>query len=226
MSNASLIVAIDGPAGAGKSSVAREVARRLGFRFLDTGAMYRAATWRAFHNGIDTSNKPALIRSTCDMDLQLTETEEGMKVVVDGRDITDLIRTPEITRQIRVLDQIPEVRAHLVECQRRFGEQGPTVAEGRDIGTVVFPRAGCKIFLDASAECRAARRAAQLRAKGIPFDQAELEQEIRDRDEASRKRKVSPLRQAEDAILVDTTHLTFEEVTQRIVDIAREKLCL
>lgn len=226
MSDATCIVAIDGPAGAGKSSVAREVAHRLGFRFMDTGAMYRAATWRAFKRGIATTDKQGLVGSTRAMQLVMNETPDGLKVVVDGEDVTDLIRTPEMTRQIKHLDQIPEVREHLVELQRRFGEAGPTVAEGRDIGTVVFPNAGCKIFLDASAECRAERRAAQLTAKGIPFDAEELKQEIRDRDEASRKRKIAPLRQADDAVLVDSTDLSYEQVVERIVSIAREKLCL
>ena len=226
MSSATQIVAIDGPAGAGKSSVAREVARRLGFRFLDTGSMYRAATWRAFKKGIHVGDKQSLIASTRNMQLDMKETGEGLRVLVDGEDVTDAIRTPEMTKQIKFLDQLPEVREHLVELQRRFGEVGPTVAEGRDIGTVVFPLAGCKVFLDASAECRAERRARQLTEKGIPFDRVELEQEIRDRDEASRKRKISPLRQADDAVLVDTSAMSFDEVTDTIVNIAREKLCL
>jgi len=226
VSSATQIVAIDGPAGAGKSSVAREVARRLGFRFLDTGAMYRAATWRAFKKGIHTADKQSLIASTRNMQLEMQETGDDIRVLVDGEDVTDAIRTPEMTKQIKFLDQLPEVREHLVELQRRFGEVGPTVAEGRDIGTVVFPQAGCKVFLDASAECRAERRARQLTEKGIPFDRTELEQEIRDRDEASRKRKISPLRQAEDAVLVDTSAMSFDEVTNAIVNIARQKLCL
>jgi cytidylate kinase len=226
MSDATCIVAIDGPAGAGKSSVAREVARRLGFRFMDTGAMYRAATWRAMRKNINPADKQGMVQSTRAMRLEMLETPEGLRVVVDGEDVTDAIRTPEMTRQIKFLDQIPEVREHLVELQRRFGESGPTVAEGRDIGTVVFPKAGCKIFLDASAECRAERRAAQLLEKGIPFDAEQLKQEIRDRDEASRKRKIAPLRQAEDAVLVDTTDLDYEQVVARIESIARDKLCL
>lgn len=226
MSEATQIVAIDGPAGAGKSSAAREAARRLGFRFLDTGAMYRAATWRALRDGVSPNNKPALIASTRAMQLEMTEEADGLHVRVDGEDVTDAIRTPEITRQIKVLDQIPDVRAHLVELQRRFGESGPTVAEGRDIGTVVFPKAKCKIFLDASPEERARRRAEQLTAMGVPFDLEELKREIRDRDEASRKRRIAPLRQAEDAVLLDTTALDFEQVVQRLVAIAREKLCL
>jgi cytidylate kinase len=226
VSEATQIVAIDGPAGAGKSSAAREAARRLGFRFLDTGAMYRAATWRALRDGVSPNNKPALIASTRAMKLDMVEEPGGLRVLVDGEDVTDAIRTPEITRQIKLLDQIPDVRAHLVELQRHFGEGGPTVAEGRDIGTVVFPKARCKIFLDASPEERARRRAEQLTAKGVPFDLEELKQEIRDRDEASRKRRIAPLRQAEDAVLLDTTELDFEQVVQRLVAIAREKLCL
>lgn len=224
MSDATQIVAIDGPAGAGKSTTAREVARSLGFAFLDTGAMYRAATWWALHEGIDLDDPAALAAHTGRMGLDIEETPGGQRVRVNGTDVTDAIRTPEITRQIFKLDQNSQVRTQLVALQREFGERQPTVAEGRDIGTVVFPRARCKIFLDASLETRAERRARQLAEKGAEVDLAALRDELHERDEQSRNRADSPLRQAEDAVRLDTTSLSFDEAVAAIVATAKEKL--
>lgn len=224
MSEATQIVAIDGPAGAGKSSVAKTVAKALHFAFLDTGAMYRAATWRALHHHIDLDDTEALAQSTQAMVLDLSETTHGQQVRVDGEDVTEAIRTPEVTQLIYKLDQNSAVRRHLVELQRRFGEQQPTVAEGRDIGTVVFPQARCKIFLTASLEERARRRALQLEAQGREVNMDTLISEIHDRDEKSRRRADSPLRQADDAVLVDTTGKTFEAVVEELVQLARERL--
>jgi cytidylate kinase len=224
MSEATQIVAIDGPAGAGKSTAARRAACALRFAFLDTGAMYRAATWWALQQGIDLDAPAALAASTRAMDLELLETDGGMRVLVNGTDVSEAIRTPEVTRVIYKLDQNPEVRRHLVHLQRRFGERRPTVAEGRDIGTVVFPRAKCKVYLDASLETRARRRAAELEAKGIDVDLERLQAEIRERDHQSMTREDSPLCRAEDAILLDTSGLTLDEVVDRLVQLAREKL--
>lgn len=222
MSNATHVVAIDGPAGAGKSSVAKTVARRLGYLFLDTGAMYRAATWRAMHHGIDLDDGEALAASTRAMDLVLRETDAGQEVMVDGRDVSREIRTPEVTRLIYKLDQNSEVRRHLVELQRRIGEGQPTVAEGRDIGTVVFPKARSKIFMVASLEARTERRALQLAEKGAEVDREALRREIHERDEQSRNRADSPLRQADDAILLDTSDMSFEQVVEEVVRLASE----
>lgn len=215
------IVAIDGPAGAGKSSVARQVARELGYAFLDTGAMYRAATWWALEQGVDLDDPDALAASTQSMQLDITEENGIQRVEVNGRDVTEAIRSPEVTRQIYRLDQNAEVRAHLVDLQHDFGAKQPTVAEGRDIGTVVFPKAKCKIYLDASVDERTRRRAAELDAKGIEVDFDALREEIRERDEKSICREVSPLRRADDAVLVDTTHMTPQEVVKTIVEMAR-----
>ena len=221
MSNADHVVAIDGPAGAGKSTVARRVAERLGYAFLDTGAMYRAATWRAITAGIDLDDPVAAAELTRAMRLDLNDREGGLQVLVDGQDVSEAIRSPEVTRVTYRLDENPEVRAHLVMLQRAFAAKRPTVAEGRDMGTVVFPNAKCKIFLDASIEERTRRRAAELQAKGLEVDMDLLREEICVRDEKARTRAVAPLRRAEDAILVDTTDLAIDEVVEKIVRLAR-----
>lgn len=224
MSDATQIVAIDGPAGAGKSTTAKHVARILGFAFLDTGAMYRSATWWALDQGVDLDDPEALAANTAKMTLTIDETEQGQVVRVNGVDVSEAIRTPAITNLIYKLDQNSSVRAQLVALQRRFGEQQPTVAEGRDIGTVVFPKARCKIFLDASLDARTDRRARQLQEKGGAVDREKLRQDLHERDEQSRNRADSPLKQAEDAILLDTTALTFEEAVNEIVALARKVL--
>lgn len=224
MSEATQIVAIDGPAGAGKSSTAKQAARDLGFAFLDTGAMYRAATWWALEQGLDLDDPAQMAQSTASMDLDIRETETGQKVTVNGRDITDAIRTPEVTKLIYKLDQNTEVRRHLVKLQQRFGEKQPTVAEGRDIGTVVFPKAKCKIYMDAEIEERARRRAKDMEKKGLTVNLAELCADIAERDRQSMERKDSPLRRADDAVLLDTTKLTQAESVAEVVRIARERL--
>ena len=224
MSEATQIVAIDGPAGAGKSTTAKHVARILGFAFLDTGAMYRSATWWALDQGVDLDDPEALAANTAKMTLEIEETDRGQVVRVNSVDVSDAIRTPAITNLIYKLDQNSSVRAQLVALQRRFGEQQPTVAEGRDIGTVVFPKAKCKIFLDASLDARTERRARQLQEKGSPVDLEKLRADLHERDEQSRNRADSPLRQADDAILLDTTMLTFEEAVDEIVALARKVL--
>jgi cytidylate kinase len=225
LSTATQIVAIDGPAGAGKSTVARRAAQALGIAFLDTGAMYRAATWYAMHKGVNLDDPQALAACTRAMPLTFSEASGGMRVFVDGEDISEAIRTPEVTRQIYRLDEIPEVRNHLVALQREVGEAAPHVAEGRDIGTVVFPRAACKIYMDAAPEERARRRAEELRAKGQEVDEAALAEEIRQRDTRAMNREHAPLRRAEDAILLDTTHLDLDAVVEKVVALAKERLC-
>lgn len=224
MSSATQIIAIDGPAGAGKSSTARMVAQKLGFAFLDTGAMYRAATWWALHNSCDLDNADALAQSTAEMQLDIREENGQQQVTVNGTDITDAIRTTEITRQIYKLDQNSAVRRQLVALQRQFGERSPTVAEGRDIGTVVFPNAKCKIYMDASPEVRAKRRMLQMQEKGMSADYDAILQDIVERDTLAMQRDDSPLCKAEDAILLDTSNLNFEEVVNAIITIARERL--
>jgi cytidylate kinase len=218
------VVAIDGPAGAGKSTVARRVADALGYAFLDTGAMYRAATWRAMREGVDWSDAAALVASTRAMRLDMPERNGTPRIVVDGRDVSDAIRTPEVTRNIWRLDELAEVRAILVALQRAFGERRPTVAEGRDMGTVVFPDAACKVFLDASPDARGRRRWAELRARGDATPLEAVIEDLRVRDERSRTRAVSPLRQADDAVRIDTSDLTLEEAVEAVLAVARERL--
>ena len=218
------IVAIDGPAGAGKSTTARRVAEALGFAFLDTGAMYRAATWRALERGIDLDAPEAATASTQAMRYEVRPRTSGDRILVDDTDVTDAIRTPEVTRMIHRIDNVPAVRACLVDIQRRVGALRPTVAEGRDMGTVVFPAARCKVFLDASLEERARRRHAELTAKGVSTDFDELLREVHERDERNRNRETSPLRKADDAVLVDTTHLSPAEAVATIVRLTKERL--
>ena len=215
------VVAIDGPAGAGKSTVARRAAQQLGYAFLDTGAMYRAATWWAMDQRIDLDDPQALARAVRHMPLEIREQDRGPKIIVDGRDVTQAIRSPEVTRRIDKLAGLPAVRVHLVARQRAVGVRGPTVAEGRDIGTVVFPKAKCKIYMTASLDERARRRAADLEAQGRSVDLDALREEIRARDDESLTRRESPLRRAEDAILLDTTSMTLDQVVDRIVELAR-----
>jgi cytidylate kinase len=218
------VVAIDGPAGAGKSTVARRTARALGFQFLDTGAMYRAATWRALRDGVDFADRDGLVRSTSGMNLQLHDEPAGYRVLVDGEDVSEAIRTPEVTRVIFHLDQIPAVREVLVDLQRTIGAKRPTVAEGRDMGTVVFPAARCKVFLVASIAARAERRAKDLAAKGIAVDLHEVAREIGERDRHTETRETAPLRRADDAVEVDTTAMTIDGVVETIVTMAKASL--
>jgi CMP/dCMP kinase len=224
MSEATQIVAIDGPAGAGKSTTAKEVARRLGFAFLDTGAMYRAATWWAVDQGIDLDDAEALTAHTAKMTVDIQETPEGQVVTVNGTDVSKAIRVPEITKLIYKLDQNSSIRRQLVALQQQFGEKQPTVAEGRDIGTVVFPNAKCKIYLDASLDTRTARRARQMIERGLEVDMEVLRADVHERDEQSKNRADSPLRQADDAVLLDTTDLSYEEGVEAAVQLARKAL--
>lgn len=219
------IVVIDGPAGAGKTSLSRRVAASLGYAFLDTGAMYRAATWRAIHNGVDLDDPVATAASTRAMRLEFREEDDVTRVLVDGQDVTDAIRVPEVTNLICKLDQNLEVRALLVELQRAFARnRAAIVAEGRDMGTVVFPKARCKIYLDASIEVRAQRRADELRQKGIEVEIGEVRKQIEERDRRDMERAVSPLCHAADAILLDTSGFTLQQNVDRIVTLARSIL--
>lgn len=218
-----LIVAIDGPAGAGKSTVARAVARRLDLLFLDTGAMYRAITWKALSQGLALDDADAMTRLARESQIALIPGEDGDRVRIDGQDVTDAIRMPEVTRNVSQVAAHAGVREVLVDRQRELGKGGGVVAEGRDIGTVVFPQAPVKIFLVASPMERARRRAKDLEAKGHAVDLDELAAEIARRDAYDSNRAVSPLKAAEDAVRVDTDQLSAEQVVDRILAIARQR---
>lgn len=221
---APVVVAIDGPSGTGKSSVSSAVATRLGLSFLDTGAMYRAMTWWMLENEIDPDDAQA-VATACDKPVIIVGTDAaGPTITVDGQDVSREIRTDEVTRHVSAVSAVPEVRERMVEVQRASAAAAPRgiVAEGRDIGTTVFPRATVKIFLTASLEVRGARRAAQLRAKGV--DEATVEEMVADlgrRDAADSSRATSPLRPAEDAIELDTDDLDEAQVIERILELVR-----
>lgn len=215
-----MIVTIDGPAGAGKSSAARELARRLGFRFLDTGSMYRAVTWAALQAGVPLDDDDALEAVARQIDIVLKED----RVFVDGQDVTTAIRTFEITSSTRFAADHPGVRAHLVQLQRQTAKGDDFVAEGRDQGTDVFPDAECKFYLTASDELRAQRRFQDLLQRGeqVTFEEVFAKQQDRDLRDATRH--VGSLRKADDAIEVVTDGLSAEEVVDRLLQFVQQRL--
>ncbi len=223
-----MIVAIDGPSGAGKSTVAKAVAKELGFSCLDTGAMYRAIAWQALHNGVSLDDEAALgeIARTYDIAFGHVEGDPVPKrVFIGDAEVTDAIRTAEIDRAVSPTSAAPSVRAALLDQQRRIGNGGDYVVEGRDIGTVVFPDAAVKVFLTASDEERAHRRVRQNVDRGIgSIDYEEVLADLRRRDAADSSRATAPLRAAEDAVQIDSTSHYIEEVIDQICALAREKM--
>ena len=223
-----MIVAIDGPSGAGKSTVAKAVAQELGFSCLDTGAMYRAIAWQALQNGVSLDDEAALgeIARTYDIAFGHVEGDPVPKrVFIGDAEVTDAIRTAEIDRAVSPTSAAPSVRAALLDQQRRIGNGGDYVVEGRDIGTVVFPDAAVKVFLTASDEERAHRRVRQNVDRGIgSIDYEEVLADLRRRDAADSSRATAPLRAAEDAVQIDSTSHYIEEVIDQICALAREKM--
>ncbi len=214
------VIAIDGPAGAGKSSVSREVARRLEFQYLDTGAMYRCVGLAAKEAGVSLDDPKGLEPLLACLSMAF----RGPRVLLNGRDVTDQIRTPEIDRAASRVSALAEVRRRLTELQRAMAQEQDLVAEGRDMGTVVFPHAELKVFLTASPEARARRRWLQLRQGGVEIPLERLMEEIEARDRADSSRAIAPLRPAEDAVVVDTTAMEQEEVVERVVELARSRI--
>jgi cytidylate kinase len=220
-----IIVAIDGPAGAGKSTIARHLARHFGLLNLETGAMYRAFALKALRSSVAVDDAAALERLSGETSIRLEVGETDNRVLLDGEDVTGLIRNPTVTDAASRVSVVPAIRAWMVRLQQQLGAEGGVVMEGRDIGTVVFPHAEAKIFLDASPEVRGMRRFDQLGPS--PAQQAEeVIQDLRARDQRDRNRADSPLRPAEDAILLDSTHMTLDEAVKAAEGIVEEKLAI
>ncbi len=215
------IVAIDGPVGAGKSTTARRVARELGFVFVDTGAMYRAVTLDVLEKNTDPGDEGAVKAIVENSTVELRSVENGQRTFLNGRDVTDRIRDRDVTAAVSAVSAQKAVRERMTELQRALGRDGGVVMEGRDIGTVVFPNAEFKIFLDAAIETRAERRYEEMVSKGMKISIKELIEEIRERDKANTERALAPLKKAPDAILIDTTDMTFEEQVATIVSLVR-----
>ena len=214
-------IAIDGPASAGKSTVAKLVAKKLNYIYCDTGAMYRATTWKALQTGVALDDDQALGKMLETMELSFKPNDPEQLVFVDGTDVTTAIRLPEITNNVSLVSAQPSVRKNLTERQQQIASEGGIVMDGRDIGTTVLPKAQVKIFLVASVHERALRRFKENQAKGIDTPLAKLEAEIEARDYKDSHRKVSPLTKADDAILLDTTSLDSAQVTDEIMKIVK-----
>ena len=218
-----IAIAIDGPAGAGKSTAAKAVAKELGYLYIDTGAMYRAVALMAMRRHIDEGQIQQLIDLTKDLDISLRQMEDGYYVFADGEDVTKDIRRPEVGNLASAISAIAEIRKLLVKKQQDLAAHTPVVMDGRDIGTVVLPKAKCKIFLTADSAIRAQRRVLELKERGIEADPQQVEADIIKRDLQDSSRAASPLKKADDAVLLDNSHLSVEEVVAEILRIAKER---
>ena len=220
-------IAIDGPAGAGKSTLARALARELGYLYVDTGAIYRTVALRAREAGADPSDPEQVAPLLEDLDLRMDYGGDGVqRMYLSGRDVTETIRENEISALASQVAALPAVREFLLDFQRKQAREHDVVMDGRDIGTVVLPQAGVKIFLTAAPEARARRRTAELLQRGQDADFDEILREIRQRDEQDESRPVAPLRQAEDAALLDTTNLDLKGSLEALLTLVRERLSL
>ncbi len=218
------VVAIDGPAGVGKSSVSKEVCKRLGFLYLDTGSLYRAIGWEMHRRGIDCGDVKSVVAALAELDISLKTADGQKQVLVNGVDVEPHIRTQLMSKYASLVASIPEVRAKLFSLQRSLGERGNVLMDGRDVGTVIFPEARYKFFLDASPETRAERRYKDLVLAGeTTVTLEEVIKQTKARDNTDTNREQAPLKMAEDAFLIDTTKITLEEVIEKIVDIINHK---
>ena len=214
-----LVIAIDGPAASGKSTTARLVAEKLGYIYVDTGAMYRAMTLKVLDNKIDLHDESRIAKLADLTEIRIQQKGSQMRVTLDGRDVTSAIRNRAVTNAVSAVSALPSVREVMVREQRRMGEEGGIVVEGRDIGTVVFPGADLKIFMVAEVGQRVQRRRKEMQQQGIDIDPGQLEEEIRVRDQKDSQRNISPLKKAEDAVVLDTTDLTITEQVNKILEI-------
>jgi cytidylate kinase len=219
-----LVIAIDGPAASGKSSTSKLAAKRLGYVYVDTGAMYRAMTLKVLDHKIQLGDQQAIIDLAEKTAIELRVCDGDLKVFLDNQDVTEKIRSLQVTRAVSAVSAIQDVRHLMVREQRKMGERGGIVVEGRDIGTVVFPNADLKIYMVADVERRAKRRQKDLEQQGVSVDLDELIGEIRERDEKDSGRHVSPLRKAEDAVVLDTSTLSIEDQVEFIVKNVEEIL--
>lgn len=218
-------VAIDGPSGAGKSTLARRVARELHFLYVDTGAIYRSIGWYALQRGVALDNAELVAALLPDLNVEVRYGEDGLQhMVVNGQDVTDEIRSPEVSAAASQVAAIPAVRTYLLDMQRNLARTHNVIMDGRDIGTVVLPEADCKVFLTASDEARAARRCRELAQRGTPVAYEEVLSDMRRRDEKDRTRAAAPLRQAEDAVVLDTSELDFEDSAQALLRLIGESI--
>ena len=216
-----MIIAIDGPAGSGKSTVARIVAVKLNFRYIDTGSMYRSVAWKSLQKKTVLKNEAAVADIASKIKIELIPDKDGQLVFVDGKNITDQLKVEEISRGAAIVAAQPLIREIMTNKQRKLGEHGKVVMDGRDIGTVVFPQADKKFFLDADSKERGRRRFAELEEKNQAknTDLSTIIKQIVQRDHEDRNRKIAPLKQAKDAMLIDTTHLSIDQVVEEIIKI-------
>lgn len=224
MNTHKIAVAVDGPAGAGKSSISKIVAKKLGYLYIDTGAMYRSVTWAVLHNYIDVNNQKAVEALLPELDLTMEASDDSCKVFIAGQDVTDFIRTPQVNNAVSIVASYKGVRQYLVERQRLMAEAGGVILDGRDIGSVVLPNAELKIYLTASVEARAMRR--YLEVKGTVNEQPleDIKDSVMQRDDMDKNRKESPLIQVEDAVLVDSSEMTFDETVEHILHLVQERI--
>ena len=218
-------VAVDGPSGAGKSTLAKAAASKLGIVYVDTGAIYRSIGYYVYTKGIDPKDAQAVIAILPELDIQMRYGEDGVqRMILNGEDVSAQIRLPEMSMYASAVSAIPEVRTFLLEMQRQIARRTSVIMDGRDIGTVVLPHAEVKIFLTAAAEIRAQRRMKELEQRGTPQPFEEVLQQIVERDWADSHREAAPLRQAEDAVLLDTGALDFDESLEALIAIIRERV--
>lgn len=216
-------IAIDGPAGAGKSTIAKRAAKELGFVYVDTGAMYRSMALYFIRQGIDPSDEEAISRACSQVEVTIRYVDGAQQVILNGEDVSGLIRAEEVGRMASATSVYAPVRKKLVQLQQRLAREADVIMDGRDIGTCVLPDAPAKIYLTASVEIRAERRFKELEEKGVPCHIRDIEKDIAERDYRDMNRENSPLKQAEDAVLLDSSHMTIDQVVESIVGIAGER---